>query len=191
MNVWKLATIVPLLVWSSAAAAQASESDQAQVGVAGTVAPLCILGIPSRATVDVGQMVATSGTRVGRITVLAVQTVTLPNSFCNFAGSTVTVSATALVANNTAAVQTGFARAVNYTASATNWAASATIGTTAATAGGTNPVTVGNGAVQPAPKLANLTVEPSNFTAPSDLLLVSGTYSGVIVITLGPAAVAS
>lgn len=191
MNVFKLATILPLLAWSGVAAAQASDSDQAQVGVAGTVAPICILGVPSRATVDLGQMVTTSGTRVGRIAVLPVQTVTLPNSFCNFAGSTVTVSASALVAINTAAVQPGFARAVNYRASASNWAASATVATTAATAGGANPLTVGNGAVQPAPKLADLTVELSNFAVPSDLLLVAGNYSGVIVITLGPAAVAS
>ena len=189
MKAWKFAAL-PVLLWSAGVSAQATDSDQGEVGVSGTVAPICILGAPSRATVDLGQMATLSGARVGRIAVLPAQVVTLPNSFCNFAGSTVTVSATALLSNNSGSVPAGFSRAVNYTAAASNWAASATSATTAATASGAGATATGAGAVQPDPRLADISVALSGFTAPSDALLVSGSYSGLIVITLGPAATA-
>ncbi len=165
-----------------------SDTDTADVAVSGTVAKLCMLGTPTPAPVDLGQMANTSGTRVGRIATIATRTVTLPGSFCNFAGSAVTVTATALVATDPAPVQPGFARAVNYTASVTNWAPGPATVTTAANAAGGSPTSSSTGPTQGAPKVADLSVDLSNFTAPSDLLLNAGNYSGLVVITLGPVA---
>lgn len=175
------------LVPGSAFAQAASDSSTGQVVVGGNVARLCILGTPSRATVDLGQMAATSGTRVGRIAVIGDQSVSLPGSFCNFAGSALTVTVTALVSTDASPVQPGFAKAVNYTATASNWAPSPTAATSAATASGATPTATSVGATQPQPKTADVTVTLSGFTAPSDALLTAGTYSGLVVVTLGPA----
>lgn len=164
------------------------DTDTANVAVNGNVAPLCILGPPSPATVDLGQMVATSGSRIGRIAPLPNQVVGLPGSFCNFAGSAIDVAVTALVANDSSTLQPGFARAVNYTASVDNWAATAASATSAATTDGSNPTESSTGATQPLPKIADLSVTLSSFTVPSDLLLVAGNYQGAVVVTLGPAA---
>lgn len=183
-----LAAAAALALPGTAFAQAATDTATGQVTVGGNVARLCILGTPSRPTVDVGQMAATSGVRVGKITTIGAQTVTLPASFCNFAGSAITVAATALVSTDATAVQPGFAKAVNYTAAATNWAATATSATTAATAAGATPTTSSTGATQTLPKTADVTVTLSNFTAPSDALLTAGTYNGLVVVTLGPAA---
>jgi hypothetical protein len=164
------------------------DTDTANVAVNGNVAPLCILGPPSPATVDLGQMVATSGSRIGRIATLPNQLVSLPGSFCNFAGSAIDVSVTALVADDNTTLQPGFARAVNYTASVENWAATAAIATSAATTDGSDPTENSIGATQPLPKIADLSVTLSGFTVPSDLLLIAGNYQGAVVVTLGPAA---
>lgn len=181
-----VAAVVP-----AAAMAQASPSSTGNVAVNGRVAPLCILGGPNPALVDLGVMIATSGTRAGRIAVLPSQAVSLPASFCNFAGSQVTVTANALLAANAAAPPTGYARAVNYTAAAANWAAGAASTTTAASASGSSPASTGNGASQPLPRIADIGLTLSSFSVPSDNLLVTGNYSGSVTITLGPAAVAN
>jgi hypothetical protein len=173
----------------TALAAGAARADDAQqtVPVNGTVARICVLGPPSPAAVDLGQLINTSGARVGKIAAIANRTVDLPNSFCNFAGSHLTVTATALLAADASPVQPGFARAVNYTSTVNNWAATPATVTTAASTGGATP-TAGpsNGGSQPTPKIANLQLVLSNFTAPSDFLLVAGGYAGSVTITLGP-----
>ena len=165
-----------------------SDSDEETVGVNGTVAGLCILGPPSRTSVPLGQLINVSGPRVGRIAAITDQTVLLPGSFCNFAGTSLTVSADAMLASDTNAVQTGFARAVNFTSIVTNWVSPDATVTTAAAAGGANPSAEGTGGTQPAPKIADLTLTLNGFTVPSDLLLVAGDYAGSVTITLGPAA---
>ena len=157
-----------------------------QVAIDGRVAPLCILGAPTPAPVNLGQMVATSGPRVGRIAVLPNQTVNLPNSFCNFAGSTVTVQTTALTASDASSPQPGFARAVNYTASASGWAAGSSAATSSALRDGTLPTATGSGPSQPLPKRGDIAVTLSNFTVPSDSILVAGNYNGLVIVTLGP-----
>lgn len=176
-----LATLAPVL-------AHAADSDQKTVGVVGNVAKLCVLGEPSPASVDLGQMVATSGARVGKITTIADQDVSLPGSFCNYAGTQLTVQASALVAADASPVQPGFARAVNFTAAVSNWTGTPASVTTAATAGGATPSATGVGSTQTAPKLANLDLALSAFTVPSDALLVAGGYTGSVTITLGPSA---
>jgi hypothetical protein len=182
----KIFVLVPMLVIAGTAVAQTTDTATGDVTVGGNVARLCVLGQPSPPSIDVGQMAETSGTRVGRIRTIGTQSVILPGSFCNFAGSAVSVAATALVVNDTLSVQPGFARAVNFTASASNWAATPTDATTTATAGGGTPTATGTGASQPLPKIADVRLDLTSFTAPSDALLVAGTYSGLVVVTLGP-----
>ncbi len=173
------------------AAAMAQTTETGTVAVEGSVRPVCILGDPNPALVDLGQLSASSGIRTGRIAVIPTQTVTLPGSYCNFAGSVVTVTATALTSDDTSSPQAGFSRAVNYTASASNWASGASSATTAALRDGSSPTANGTGATQPLPKVADITLTLSAFTAPGDLILVAGNYSGTVVVTLGPAAIPS
>lgn len=178
--------VILLVAFPATAIGQTTETGT--VAVEGQVRPVCILGNPNPALVNLGQLSASSGPRTGRIAVIAPRTVTLPASYCNFAGSVVTVTATALTSNDTSAPQPGFARAVNYTATATNWASGSSTATTAALANGTVATASGTGATQPLPRVADITLTLSNFTAPGDLILVAGNYSGTVVVTLGPAA---
>lgn len=170
--------------------AQTAQSDEGQVAIDGYVSPICVLGPPSRPLVDLGQMIETSGPRAGRIAPLPSETVTMPDSFCNFAGSVVSVEATALVEDVPGTPPGGFARAVNYRAVAENWAASTTSTVTAAMSDGSNPVSEATGSLQGAPHVADIDVTISEFAVPADSLLVAGNYSGVVRITLGPAAIA-
>lgn len=180
-----------LAVFPAAAMAQAGNTDTGDVAINGRVAPVCILGGPNPALVDLGVLIATSGIRAGRIAVLPAQSVTLPASYCNFAGSQVTVTANALLAANATVPAAGFARAVNYTATAAGWAAGNAATTTAATSNGSSASSTGSGPSHPLPKIADIGVTLSSFSVPGDQLLVTGNYSGTVTVTLGPAAVAN
>lgn len=169
------------------ATASAQSTDSGEVAVEGSVRPICILGEPTPALVNLGQLSASSGARTGRIAVIPSQTVILPASYCNFAGSVVTVSATALTSDDATSPPSGFARAVNYTAAASGWATGASSATTAALASGATPTANGTGATQPLPKVADISLTLSSFTAPGDQILVAGNYSGNVIVTLGPA----
>ena len=160
------------------------------VAIDAQVRSVCILGNPNPALVNLGQISAGSGPRTGKIDTIAPRTVTLPASFCNFAGSVVRVTTTALTSSDTTSPQPGFTRAVNYTATASGWALGTTAATSAALRDGTSPSATGSGATQPLPKIADLSVTLSSFTTPGDLILVAGNYSGNVVVTLGPAAFA-
>lgn len=178
--------LIVLAAFPATAIAQTTETGT--VAVEGQVRPVCILGNPNPALVNLGQLSASSGPRTGRIAVIAPRTVTLPASYCNFAGSVVTVRATALTSSDTSAPQPGFSRAVNYTATATNWASGGSTATSAALRDGSSATASGAGATQPLPRVADITLTLSSFTAPGDLILVAGNYSGTVVVTLGPAA---
>lgn len=178
-----------LMAAAPSAFAQATDTDTADVAVSGRVAPICILGEPSQASIDLGQMAATSGTRTGRIAALPSQSVTLPGSFCNFAGSMLSVETTALVSSAASVPPSGFARAVNFTATGSGWAGSATTATSNAAGDGASPTSTSSGATQPSPKLADIEVALTNFTVPGDALLLADTYNGLVTVTLGPAAV--
>jgi hypothetical protein len=171
------------------AAAWAQVGDTGTVAIDGRVAPLCILGDPAPAQVDLGLIAATAGTRAGRIAVLPPRAVTLPASFCNFAGSVVRIDASALLATDSSSPQPGFARAVNFTAAATGWASGSALAATAALGNGTAPTGSGTSTIQPLPQIADIAVTLSDFTVPGDHLLVAGTYQGLVVVTLGAAAV--
>ncbi len=178
--------LIVMAAFPASAIAQTTETGT--VAVEGQVRPVCILGNPNPALVNLGQLSASSGPRTGRIAVIAPRTVTLPASYCNFAGSVVTVQATALTSSDTSAPQPGFSRAVNYTATATNWASGGSTATSAALRDGSTATASGAGATQPLPRVADITLTLSSFTAPGDLILVAGNYSGTVVVTLGPAA---
>lgn len=178
--------LIVMAAFPASAIAQTTETGT--VAVEGQVRPVCILGNPNPALVNLGQLSASSGPRTGRIAVIAPRTVTLPASYCNFAGSVVTVQATALTSSDTSAPQPGFSRAVNYTATATNWASGGSTATSAALRDGSTSTASGAGATQPLPRVADITLTLSSFTAPGDLILVAGNYSGTVVVTLGPAA---
>ena len=182
-----LALLAGLAVMAPAMAS-AADSDQHPVAVNGNVANLCVLGAPNPAAIDLGQLSATSGARAGKITTISDQTIALPDSFCNFAGTQLTVQASALLAADASPVQPGFSRAVNFTSTVNNWATAPATVTTAATASGGSPGTSAKGGTQPAPKIANLALVLSSFTVPSDNLMVAGGYTGSVTITLGPSA---
>lgn len=182
---------LPLAALAVPAWAQESEggsnSDSATVGVTGNVADLCILGDPSQPNVDVGQMVETSGGRVGKISTISNQVVTLPGSFCNFAGTQVDITTSALLGPE-GTPPASFSRAVNYTATATGWTTPDAAATSAAGFDGSSPSASGTGGQQDGPKLNDITVTLSSFTVPQDRLLISGGYTGSVTITLGPVA---
>jgi len=180
---------LPLAMIAVPAMAQegGSTSDTAQVNVTGNVASLCILGDPTNPNVDLGQMVNTSGARVGKIATIGQQTSNLPNSFCNFAGTQLTVTTAALL-GPAGTPPTGFARAVNYTATATGWAAPDAAATSAAAFDGATPSASNSGGTQNGPRVNDILVTLTNFTVPLDRLLVAGAYSGTVTITLGPVA---
>lgn len=184
----KLICISILVLGAFPASAEAQGDDAGNTAIDGRVAPLCILGAPIPAQVDLGTMAATSGTRAGRIAPLPAQVVTLPASFCNFAGSVVRIDASALLSADATTPQPGFARAVNYTAMATGWASGSALATTAALDDGAAPAGNGTSAIQPLPRIANIDVTLSGFTVPGDRILVAGTYRGLVVVTLGAAA---
>lgn len=175
-----------LVAAAFAAPAMAQSSDDADVPITGTVAQVCSLGAPSQASIALGQLINTSGVRVGRLAAIPAQSVSLPNSFCNFAGSSVSVSATAVISTDGSPVQSGFSRAVNYVAGVAGWASAPTSVATSATASGGSPTATAAGGVQPTPRLGDLTLTLNGFSVPSDALLTSGAYAGQITITLGP-----
>lgn len=168
-------------------AQSAGASDEGDVTVNGQVAPICVLGEPTDKVINLGTLIDTSGPHIGRIAAISPRTVTMPASFCNYANTSVSISATALLEQGGAPLNTGFARAVNYRVAVTPWATTDALVTTNAAADGTTPTTTGASATQPQPKLADLTMQLSNFSSSSDSLLVAGNYAGVIVVTLGPA----
>ena len=181
--------IVLALALSPAPALAQTTTATGTVAIDARVTPVCILGDPNPALVNLGQISASSGARTGKIDTIAPRTITLPASFCNFAGSVVTVTTTALTSSDTTTPPAGFTRAVNYTATASGWASGNSAATSNALRDGTSPSATGVGATQPLPKIADIAVTLSSFTTPGDLILVAGNYSGNVVVTLGPAAI--
>lgn len=177
------------LAVSSPAFAQVSDSDDGTVSVEAQVAPLCVLGEPTPAVVNLGSIAATAGLRVGRITALSDQLVSLPDSFCNFAGSAITIEVQALLEEGSTSAPDNFSRAVNYTASLDGWASVPASATSASPADGSAATVLGIGGVQTLPRQADLEVTLTNFTVPADQRLVAGNYAGTVRVTLGPAAI--
>jgi hypothetical protein len=170
----------------SAAPLAAAQTAAGEADIAGSVANHCVLGAPSPAAVNLGQISLTTGSRAGRLATIANQTVSLPNSFCNFGGTQISVSSSAMIASDASPLQPGFARAVNFTSTVNTWGSPNATATTAAAANGGSPSASGDGGVQPTPNLASLSLVLSSFAAPGDAFLVAGPYAGSVTITLGP-----
>lgn len=177
--------------WAGTASAQQASDVSGTVSIDGIVTPLCQLGPPSRTSVDLGVLIATSGQRAGRMAAFGPQQINLPGSFCNFAGSAVSISAKAMLSDADGDVPAGFARAVNFTSTVSNWASENAVVTTSASAAGDTSDADGSGGIMPEPHVADLPLVLSNFTAPGDNLLIAGSYSGTVTITLGPAETAN
>lgn len=169
-------------------AQETGRADDGEVRVIGTVSPICSLGEPSETVIDLGVLVNLSGPQVGRTAPIAPRQVTMPNSFCNYPNTMITISADALLELGGTPVNAGFSRAVNYSIGVFPWAADEARLATSAARDGSGPTGIASSSSQPLPQVSDLTLELSDFSAPSDALLVAGDYSGLIVVTLGPAA---
>lgn len=182
---------IGMIAVAAPAFGQESNGGIGDVAVAGSVAPVCILGEPSQTVLDLGLLIETAGARVGRLDDVGDRSVVLPGSFCNFAGSIATIEASGLVeaSGNGTAIANGFSRVVNYAASASTWGGNAATTTTSGAADGSGATTTGTSAVQPLPRITDIVVDLGDWTVPGDALLVAGNYSGVVRITLGPAAI--
>jgi hypothetical protein len=168
-------------------AQQTGDSDEGEVQVVGSVAPICVLGEPSESVIDLGTLINLSGPRIGRTAAIAPREVTMPGSFCNYANTMISISASAMTEQTGAPVNTGFSRAVNYRIVVRPWANIEADLLTSAAADGSGPDGSATSSTQPLPQVSDLRMELSGFTAPSDALLVAGEYSGLITVTLGPA----
>lgn len=182
-----LAAVLACLCPAPLLAQTQGDSEEGEVQVIGSVAPICMLGEPSERVIDLGTLIDTSGPRIGRMAALAPRSVTMPGSFCNYANTMVSIVASAMTEQSGAALNTGFSRTVNYRVVVGPWAAAEADLLTAAAADGSGPAGNAVSASQPLPQVSDLTMELSGFAAPSDALLVAGEYSGLITVTLGPA----
>ncbi|MEN9718666.1 MAG: hypothetical protein RIQ99_1544 [Pseudomonadota bacterium] len=165
----------PLLLVASPASAQ---SVTGTVNIDGSVAARCLFAIPN-ATIHLNEIAqGGSGAGAGTLNTAAVngQTATL-DAWCNGSASTMAVETTALTLQSPpASIPSGFVSTVDYTADAT--ASTATGTDSSLTPGAGTPVTVGlfNSPINVALKNA----------ATAAGLLVAGTYTGNVKVTLTP-----
>ena len=169
-----------------APAAVAQTPADGEAAITGSVANVCVLGAPSPASINLGALSETSGARAGKLDTIASQTVNLPNSYCNFGGTRLSISSSALLAADASPPPAGFSRAVNFTSSVGTWGTPNAQVTTNAAANGASATANGDSGVQADPREANLSLQLSAFTAPGDGFLVTGAYAGSVTITLGP-----
>jgi len=180
------AIILGLAITGLATAAVAQTAADGQAAVTGSVSNVCVLGAPSPAAINLGQLSSTSGPRAGKLSTIADQTVNLPSSWCNFGGTRLSISSTALLAADTSTPPPGFTRAVNFNSSVTTWGSPNAQVTTNAAANGSSATANGDSGVQADPRAASLSLQLSQFSAPGDGFLVTGAYAGSVTITLGP-----
>lgn len=173
----KLAILAtPLLLAATPAMAQ---SVNGTVNIDGSVAARCLFAIPN-ATIHLNEISQLgSGATAGTLNAGAVngQTASL-NAWCNGAASTMAVETTALTLQSPpATIPSGFVSRVDYAADA---AASTATGTDSSLSPGAGtPVTVG---------LFNSNIAVSlKDAATAAGLLVAGTYTGNVKVTLTPA----
>jgi hypothetical protein len=182
----RLTAIILGIAFTALAPAAVAQTADGQAAVTGSVANVCVLGAPSPASINLGQLSTTSGTRAGKLDAIAAQTVSLPASWCNFGGTRISISSTALLAADASTPPPGFTRAVNFTSSVTTWGSPNAQVTTNAAANGASAAASGDSGVQADPRAANLSLQLSQFAAPGDGFLVTGAYSGSVTVTLGP-----
>lgn len=162
---------VPAALVASPALAQ-STAVTGTVTIDGTVAGRCMFTLPNK-TISLGEISLAS---TGKLDVSKVngRSETL-SGWCNNTSATMTVTSTELT--TATAAPTGFDNRVDYTATATTGSTSANDSSLAAGAGTPSSVGLFSG---------NIDVVLSAASSPSNGLMVAGTYTGNVVVTLTP-----
>ncbi|MGA0602870.1 hypothetical protein ACO2Q3_19330 [Caulobacter sp. KR2-114] len=186
-----ISTLMASMAFASAAFA-AEGGDQPSTSTS-TVGPMPVTGnvpaICSSGAISGGDNVFGVGVLIDTGTGLLLQNLTAPPktigaSFCN-SRSTITVSATPLVAQNfTDTAPTNFSKSVDFTATASGWTDTAAVTNTGAAQ---NPNAT---QTRTTPFTGPITVTVSNFTTTggSNLLMVADTnYQGTVTVTLAVA----
>ena len=161
---------VPALLAASPALAQSATGT---VAIDGSVANRCMFTLPN-ATISLGEISLVSNGKLDPAKVNG-KSATL-NGWCNGTASTMTVTSTQLTTPT--AATTGFDNRVDYTGTAVANAVSGS--DSSLTAGAGSPVTVGQFS-------GNIVVTLSAASSPTNGLMVAGTYTGNVQVTLAPA----
>lgn len=172
-NILIIAALPAVLAASPALAATAPTGVTGQVDIDGSVAARCMFTLPN-ATISLGEISLTSNGKLDTSKVDG-RTATL-TGWCNGAASTMTVTTTELT--NATGAPTGFDNRVDYTATAT--ANSVPASDTSLSAGAGSPATVGLFS-------GDITVALSASSSPTGGIMVAGTYTGNVKVTLTPA----
>lgn len=161
----------PVALVASPALAQTT-SVTGTVDINGTVTGRCMFTLPNK-TISLGELSLLSN---GKLDVSKVngRSETL-NGWCNNTAATMTVTTTQLTTPT--AAPGGFDNRVDYTATATTGSISAN--DTSLTAGAGSPSTVGLFS-------GDIVVVLSAASSPNNGLMVAGTYTGNVVVTLTP-----
>lgn len=169
----KLLALAALPAILAASPALAQSGATGTVTIDGSVAGRCMFTLPN-ATISLGELSLSSN---GRLDVSKVngRSATL-NGWCNGTASTMSVTTTQLT--NTVTATTGFDNRVDYTGTAVANAASAS--DSSLTAGAGTAVTVGQ-------FTGDVVVTLSAASSPTNGLMVAGTYTGNVQVTLTPA----
>jgi len=164
---------VPLALMASPAFAQSATGT---VSIDGSVAGRCLFTTPS-ATISLGELaLGGAGGTAGKLDTTKVdgQTRTLVG-WCNSSAATMTVTTTELT--NVASAATGFDNRVDYTATAVANAVNANDSSLTPASGTASAVGLFTG---------NIVVTLSASSTPNSALLVAGTYTGKVEVTLSP-----
>lgn len=169
----KLLALAALPAILAASPALAQSGATGTVTIDGSVAGRCMFTLPN-ATISLGELSLSSN---GRLDVSKVngRSATL-NGWCNGTASTMSVTTTQLT--NTVTATTGFDNRVDYTGTAVANAASAS--DSSLTAGAGTAVTVGQFS-------GDVVVTLSAASSPTNGLMVAGSYTGNVQVTLTPA----
>jgi hypothetical protein len=161
---------VPALLAASPALAQSATGT---VAIDGSVANRCMFTLPN-ATISLGEISLVSNGKLDPAKVNG-KSATL-TGWCNGTASTMSVTTTQLT--TATAATTGFDNRVDYTGTAVANAVSGS--DSSLTAGAGSPVTVGQFS-------GDVVVTLSAAASPTNGLMVAGTYTGNVQVTLAPA----
>ena len=172
-----------------APSAALAQSPTQTLNVTGEVAPACVLGTPSNATLTIGSLSGADGRLLPALagSAPAAQTA-INNAWCNTPSNiTLTASPLSMVTPPVYAQQAGFSRSITYSADLTNW--SGPVSNRPLTAG--NAVTVAAaGAQAAAPSLgvvfSKLTPLVNGAETPT-AFIEAGAYTATISVSLAAA----
>lgn len=162
---------LPAILVASPTLAQTSATGT--VAIDGSVASRCMFTLPN-ATISLGELSLASNGKLDPAKVNG-KTATL-NGWCNGTNATMTVTTTELTTGT--AATTGFDNRVDYTGTAVANSVPGSDSSLTAAAG--TPVTVGQFS-------GDVVVTLSAASSPSNGIMVAGTYTGNVKVTLAPA----